>query len=78
MCIANADASLFCFILLMCSLYLTFSDLSVCPTYALLQTLHVNRLSDFGVMLSKLLIVFIVLYAIFMFMGLKSLVIVYR
>lgn len=77
MCVANADASLLYCIFLICSLYLMFSDLSVCQTYAMLQSVHVNHLSDFSVMLNKLLIVFIALYAIFMFMVLKSLVIVY-
>lgn len=70
MCVANTDASLLYFILLICSFYITFSDLSACQTYALLQSVHVNRISDFGVMLSKLLcLLFCMLFYVY---GLKN------
>jgi hypothetical protein len=81
-CVANTDCFLFYFIILVRSLYLIFSDLPVCPTYALLHSARVSiyipdvsYLSDFGVMLIKLLILFVVLCAIFMFVYSDHLVI---
>jgi hypothetical protein len=54
--------------------YLIFSDLPICPTYALLHSTRVSLyvpdvsyLPHFGVMLIKLLILFVVSCAIFMF-----------
>jgi hypothetical protein len=54
------------------SLYLMFRDLHVCRTYAMLHSTHlsvyisdVSYFSVFSVVLSKLHIVFVVLYSIF-------------
>lgn len=44
-----------------------FIDLPVCPTHALLQFIHVSlHIPNFCTVLSKLLVVFVVLYATFM------------
>jgi hypothetical protein len=47
------------YIFLICSLYLMFIDLHICPTHSLLQSIHESLyIPNFATVLSKLLIVF--------------------